>query len=108
MNIAADLEDKTEKSPVTPGEVLPTKELLGDMLLELNKPSEALDAYEADLKNHPNRFNGLYGAGLSGARSGNVEKATYYFQRLNNMANSPYANRPELEKARLYLKNGKY
>ncbi len=104
MNIAADLEDKTEKSPVTPGEVLPAKELLGDMLLELNRPSEALEAYEEDLKKHPNRFNGLYGAGLSSARLNNLEKAAYYFGRLTNIANSPNSSRPELEKARLFLK----
>lgn len=106
MNIAADLEDKTEKSPVTPGELLPAKELLGDMLLELNKPSEALEAYEADLKTHPNRFNGLYGAGLSSARLNNLEKAAYYFGQLSNIAHSPNSSRPELEKARLFLKKG--
>ena len=108
MNTAAELEDKTEKSPVTPGEVIPAKELLADMLLELNKPSEALEAYEADLKKHSNRFNGLYGAGLSSLRTNNVEKATYYFLQLTVIANSPNANRPELEKARLFLKKGNH
>ena len=62
MQQAADLEDKTEKSPVTPGEVLPARQLLADMLLELNKPADALIAYEADLKKHPNRYNSLSGA----------------------------------------------
>ena len=38
MNLAADMEDKTEKHPVTPGEVIPARELLGDMLLQMNKP----------------------------------------------------------------------
>jgi tetratricopeptide (TPR) repeat protein len=107
MTMAADMEDKTEKSPVTPGEVIPAKELLADMLLRLNKPAEALAAYEADLKKHPNRFNGLYGAGLSGERSGNVEKANYYYQQLTAIANSPDASRPELEIARKFLKKEK-
>lgn len=59
MNAAADLEDHSQKSPVTPGEVIPARELLGDMLLQMNKPAAALTAYEADLKRHPGRFNGL-------------------------------------------------
>jgi hypothetical protein len=104
MNIAAGMEDKTEKSPVTPGEVLPARELLADMLLQMNKPTEALEAYEADLKKHPNRFNGLYGAGLASERTNNVEKVKYYYQQLRAIANSPDANRPELEIARLFLK----
>ena len=108
MNIAAGMEDKTEKSPVTPGEVIPAKELLADMLLQLNKPAEALEAYEADLKKHPNRFNGLYGAGLASERINNTEKATYYYQQLRAVANSPGANRPELEIAKLFLKKEKH
>lgn len=108
MNLAADLEDKTEKSPVTPGEVIPAKELLADMLLQLNKPTDALEAYEADLKKHPNRFNGLNGAALASERSNKVEKATYYYQQLTAIANSPDANRPELEIARLFLKKEKH
>ena len=104
MSMAADMEDKTEKSPVTPGEVIPAKELLADMLLQLNKPAEALEAYEADLKKHPNRFNGLYGAGLASERINNVGKAKYYYQQLMAIANSPDANRPELETAKLFLK----
>jgi hypothetical protein len=107
MNLAADMEDKTEKSPVTPGEVLPAKELLADMLLQLNKPTEALEAYEADLKKHPNRFNGLYGAALASERINNIEKAKYYYQQLTAIANSPTANRPELEMAKSFLKKEK-
>ncbi|MDB5152094.1 MAG: hypothetical protein JWR54_845 [Mucilaginibacter sp.] len=107
MNMAADMEDKTEKSPVTPGEVLPAKELLADMLMQLNKPTEALEAYQADLKKHPNRFNGLYGAGLASEKTGNVGKAKYYYQQLTAIANSPNANRIELENARLFLKKEK-
>ncbi len=107
MNIAADMEDKTEKSPVTPGEVLPAKELLADMLMQLNKPAEALEAYEADLKTHPNRFNGLYGAALASEKINNIEKAKYYYNQLTAIANSPDANRHELETAKSFLKNEK-
>ncbi|MOA08911.1 Tetratricopeptide repeat protein [compost metagenome] len=103
MYLAADMEDKTEKHPVTPGEVVPARELLADMLLEMNKPDEALKAYEADLKRHRNRFNGLYGAGLAAQRSNNPEKATLYYKQLAAVANSADAKRPELDAARLYL-----
>ena len=59
MKEAADLEDRSEKHPVTPGEVIPARELYGEMLLEMNKPSLALKNFELDLKTHPNRFNAL-------------------------------------------------
>ena len=107
MNVAADMEDKTEKSPVTPGEVFPAKELLGDMLLQMNKPGEALEAYEADLKKHPNRFNGLYGAGLAAERSNNFEKAKFYYHQLTQYCKFTNSNRPELEAAKLFLKKQK-
>ena len=103
MNFAADLEDKTEKHPVTPGEVIPAKELLADMLLQMNKPAEALAAYEADLKKHPNRFNALYGAALASERGNNQEKAKYYYQQLLTIANSTDASRSELAKAKSFV-----
>jgi len=103
MNLAADMEDKTEKSPVTPGEVLPARELLGDLLLQLNKPADALIAYEADLLRHPNRFNGLYGAGLAAERSGNKEKAIAYYRQLMSVV-AVTSDRKEVEEARKYLR----
>jgi hypothetical protein len=65
MKLAADMEDSTEKHPVTPGEVLPARELLGDMLLELNENKDALEAYKIVLKKNPNRFNSIRGAALA-------------------------------------------
>ncbi len=67
MRAAADMEDNYPEAPGYPGEILPTRELLGDMLLEMNRPEEAPPApsAEADLKERPNRFNGLYGAGAA-------------------------------------------
>jgi tetratricopeptide (TPR) repeat protein len=102
MNIAAELEDKTEKSPVTPGEVLPAKELQADMLLQLDQPAQALAAYEADLKKHPNRFNGLYGAALASEKTGNTRQAKQYYQQLAAVANTATANRPELRMAKAF------
>jgi len=83
MKLAADMEDKTEKHPVTPGEVLPARELLGDMLLLMQKPGEALLAYEDDLQKHPNRFNGLYGAATAAEKSGKTDVSKNYLKQLS-------------------------
>jgi tetratricopeptide (TPR) repeat protein len=104
MELAATMEENTQKHPVTPCEVIPARELLGDLLYQMNKPEEALKTYEEDLKKHPNRFNGLYGAGLAAQRSNNLKKATGYYQQLTAIADSIHSNRPELEAARVFLK----
>ena len=101
---AADMEDATEKHPVTPGEVIPARELLGDMLFEMNKPAAALEAYEADLKKHAKRFNGLYGAAISAEKSNDLTKAIDYYQQVVDVTNGTGSNRAELEKAKLFLK----
>lgn len=94
MQAAADLEDKTEKHPVTPGEVIPAREMLGDLLLALHRPQEALIAYELDLAGHPNRFNGLYGAAQAADKAGQAAKAREYRQQLQQVAAG--STRPEL------------
>jgi tetratricopeptide (TPR) repeat protein len=102
MTKAADMEDGTEKHPVTPGEVIPARELLGDMLLEMNKPALAFEAYKSVLKTHPNRLNGLYGAGISAYKSGNKEEAISYFNTLQNIT-AANSTRQELKNARVIL-----
>ena len=102
MRRAADLEDRSEKHIVTPARLLPARELLGDLLMELSRPAEALKEYEASQTREPNRFRGLYGAGQAAAQSGNRDKARYYFSRLIDMAGSGDL-RPEMEKTRRYL-----
>ncbi|HEY8182847.1 MAG TPA: hypothetical protein VII32_11445 [Thermoanaerobaculia bacterium] len=79
LRSAADLEDSTEKSPVTPGSILPAREMLGDFLLETNQPQKALDAYERSLKDSPNRLNGLSGAARAAQLTGDREKARTYY-----------------------------
>jgi hypothetical protein len=96
MQEAADMEDKTEKHPVTPGEVIPARELLGDMLVQMKKYNEALEAYESNLKKHPNRFNSLYGAGMAAELSGQKEKANLYYRTLLQIS-QPASTRPELK-----------
>jgi len=73
LRSAADLEDSMDKSPVTPGAVLPAREMLGDLLMELNQPEKALEAYEATLKDSPNRLNGLSGAARARALARRVQ-----------------------------------
>ena len=70
MRAAADHEDQTEKHAVTPGPLMPARELLGDLLMELGRPADALPQYEASIAKEPNRFRGLYGAALAAERAG--------------------------------------
>ena len=104
MNAAADLEDKTGKHPVTPGDVIPARELLGDMLMQMNKPSEAFYVYEASLKNTPLRFNGLYGAYTAAKQSGNILQAKAYSNQLVEIVQSTNSNRPEIASVKRFLK----
>ena len=75
MQAAADMEDKMEKHPVTPGPVLPSRELLGELLLEMNKPSLAFEVFQENLRLHPYRLNGLNGLSLAARRSGKKVEA---------------------------------
>ncbi|MBI3139059.1 MAG: hypothetical protein HYZ15_10770 [Sphingobacteriales bacterium] len=104
MKTASDMEDSTSKHPVTPGEVLPARELYADMLLRVNQNEFALREYEEVLRKSPGRFNSLYGAGTAAAACGNIEKAIYYFTQLRVTA-SPDSKRPELSVAGTFLKN---
>jgi tetratricopeptide (TPR) repeat protein len=82
MKSAAELEDGTEKSAVTPGPLAPARELLGEMLLELNEPAQALEQFEATLSKEPGRFRALYGAARAAQLSGNREASQRYFREL--------------------------
>jgi tetratricopeptide (TPR) repeat protein len=78
LGLAADHEDATEKHSVTPGAIRPARELLGDLLLELSQPKEALAAYERVLEVAPGRYNALSGAKRAAERSGDATKAKKY------------------------------
>jgi len=103
MEMAVDMEGKTSKHPVTPGEVVPADELYADMLLRLNKPQKALEAYELNLQRRPNRFNGIYGAAIAAKQSGENEKATQYFNQLIELTKNSNSNRPEVEEALKFI-----
>jgi tetratricopeptide (TPR) repeat protein len=104
MTRAAEMEDATAKSPVTPGEVVPARELLADMLLAMGRADQALREYESDLKRHPNRFNALYGAGLAAEKSKDTKKATEYFNQLLKISDPETCERTELQYALHFVK----
>jgi len=87
------------------GEVeLPAREMYADMLLELNRPKEALEQYRLSLKSDPNRFNGLYGAGRSAELANQKTLAvTYYKRLLDNCDLSIESDRPELQHAKRFV-----
>jgi len=105
MTAAADLEDATSKNPVTPGALLPAREMLGDLYLDLNRPKDALVQYELSLKNNPNRFNTLYGAGKCAELTGDKEKASNYFNELLKLDRDPNSARSQTVHARTFVVN---
>lgn len=102
MRRAAAMESSTEKHPVTPGEVLPARELLADMLLERGLYGEAQTAYEAALQRSPNRFNSLYGAGRAAELKGDKSQAALYYKKLIEIT-AAKAERDRLQRARAFL-----
>ncbi len=102
MGSAADIEDKNEKHIVTPARIAPARELLGEMLLELKRPADALEEFEVSHGREPERFRGYYGAGQAAEQSGDKVKAKRYFARLVELAGQGTA-RPELAHARAFL-----
>ena len=100
--LVADLDDKAGKHAVTPGAVLPARELLGDLLLELGRAPEALTEYEASMRSAPNRFNSLYGAARAAELSGDKNKTRQNYSQL--VANcGARATRKEVLQARDFL-----
>ncbi len=102
MRSAADMEDKSEKHIVTPARLLPARELLGELLLELKRPADALKEFETSQQREPDRFRGIYGAAQAAAQGGDIAKAKRYFARLVEIAGQG-TGRPELAKARAFL-----
>ena len=105
MNLSADMEDKTEKHPVTPGEVLPARELLADMLMQMNNPGKALEMYEASLKKRPNRRNSLYGASMAAGASGKKELAKIYSKQFRDLTGKDISGDQKLISAMIFPKS---
>jgi hypothetical protein len=102
MRSAADMEAASEKSAISPGRILPARELLGDMLLESGRSDDALAAYEVSLVNDPKRLRSFYGAAKAAVAAGKADKARHYFNSMIDMADAN-SIRPELARARQYL-----
>ncbi|MGH9628608.1 MAG: hypothetical protein ACRD7E_09765 [Bryobacteraceae bacterium] len=103
LRTAAEHEDAIDKHPVTPGALLPVREILADLLLENGAAADALKEYEAVLKTAPRRFNATAGAARAADGAGDGAKARAYAMQLLKVAKNAEASRPELAWARGYL-----
>ncbi|MBC8022962.1 MAG: hypothetical protein H7Y14_07575 [Burkholderiales bacterium] len=103
MRAAADLEDRNEKHIVTPGRLVPARELLGEMLLEMNQPKAALAEFEASQAREPNRFRNYYGAATAAQAAGDSATARKYWAKLVALGEKGDA-RPELVRAKAALR----
>ncbi|MBZ0156368.1 MAG: hypothetical protein K8I29_09195 [Alphaproteobacteria bacterium] len=103
MRAATEAEEASDKHPVTPGNVVPSRELLAEMLTALNQPAQALAEYERSLKRDPNRFRGIYGAARAAEASGNREAARNYYIKLQTLTANRDTERPELAEAKAFL-----
>jgi len=102
MRAAADLDDATEKHPVTPGAILPPREQLGELLLELGRPADALREYESSLRRAPRRLAALYGAARAAALRGDRGNARRYYAEVLDLTANGDATRIEVQEARTF------
>jgi tetratricopeptide (TPR) repeat protein len=102
---AADLDATMDKHPATPSSVLPARELLADLLLELNQPAAALVEYRAVLSTDPNRFRSLLGEARAGKQTGDSATAHDAYRKLVALSKPVGQVRPELAEATSYLTN---
>jgi tetratricopeptide (TPR) repeat protein len=100
---AAELEETIEKHPVTPGPLLPARELEGDLLLELGRAADALAAYDRTLEREPRRARALFGAARAAAETGHAEVAAARYREILEVMASGEPGRPEVVAARRYL-----
>src|SRR2546426_579603 len=104
LRSAADVEGSMDKHPVTPAPVVPTRELLGELLLELNQPKEALREFEGTLMAEPNRFRSLFGAAQAAELSRDTGKARALYTKLVSLCDQADTQRPELQQAKAFLR----
>ena len=104
LRTAADHEDAVDKHPVTPGALLPVREMLADLLLETGAAAEALKEYETVLRNAPRRFNAIAGAARAAESVGDQIKAGGFAKQLLDLAKSAEVSRPEIPWAKTYLR----
>jgi tetratricopeptide (TPR) repeat protein len=105
VRAAADLDATMDKHPATPASVLPARELLADLLLELNQPDAALKEYEQALRSEPNRFRSILGKARAAKQTGDVAASREAYQKLVTLTASAASERPELAEAKAFLTN---
>jgi tetratricopeptide (TPR) repeat protein len=105
VRAAADLEATMDKHPATPSAVLPARELLADLLLELNQPAAASKEYKEVLRTDPNRFRSVLGAARAAKQSGDTAAAHDAYQKLVALSKQATPERPELAEAKAFLTN---
>jgi hypothetical protein len=105
VRAAADLDATMDKHPATPSSVLPARELLADLLLELNQPDAALKEYKEMLRTDPNRFRSILGEARAAKQSGDTAGAHDAYQKLVALSKPAGTERPELAEAKAYLTN---
>jgi tetratricopeptide (TPR) repeat protein len=99
----ADAEDLLGKHPVSPGALVPVREQLGGLLLELGQAKEAQHEFEAELKIYPGRFRGLLGAARSAEKAGDTESARRHYAKLAAQTAKAGVSRAELRRVREYV-----
>jgi tetratricopeptide (TPR) repeat protein len=103
LRYAADEEDALGKHPVSPGAIVPIRELLGDLYLELNRPAESLAAFERSLVLNPGRYRAIAGAARAAERAGRTEIARDRYRQLLDLAKDGDGQRPEMAQAKAFL-----
>jgi predicted Zn-dependent protease len=103
LRAAADREDSTEWDPVMPGHIISARVLLGDLLMEINEPAQALEAFEAALKVEPSRFWTLFGAARAADLAGDPAKAKAFYTRLVTQTAHADTEHPALKVAKVFL-----
>jgi tetratricopeptide (TPR) repeat protein len=99
MRETADIEDKTEEHIMMPGRVIPVREMLGELLLELKQAKKALAAFEQSLVNDPNRLRSVYGTARAAELAGNRERALAFYKRLLDQVGPDASHRAEIKHA---------
>ena len=103
MRAAADREDRTEEHIMMPGRVIPVREMLGELLLDLDEPAQAGSAFEQSLQADPNRFRSLYGAARAAELAGDRDKAAAYYSQLLQQADPQASDRREITHASSFV-----
>jgi hypothetical protein len=103
MRSAAEMEEASDKHPVTPGSIVPMRELLAEMLLRLDQPALALTEFESSLTREPNRFRSIYGAAIAARAAKNSEAAKNYYRKLRSLTAEADTTRQEMKQGDAFL-----